>query len=111
MLTAINRKLVLVVVLSMLALSTNVSQAKTEPSKTYQHKGRITHVDKANRLLTIDKKTYKVVVGVTLENVPASERYSGVKTLYRGMNVFFDLKRGSEKKNIPSITKLWVYHN
>jgi len=110
MLTAIKKSVITITIISMIALA-GQSTAANDPSKRYKHDGIIFSIDKIKRLLNINGKMYKAAVGIKLENLPKKQRYSGLKFLYKDLNIFFDLQRGTENKKTPTITKIWVIAN
>ena len=86
----------------------NQATAATDPSKRYKYDGFIENIDKVSRPLIINGKTYKAAVGIKLEKIKKNQRYTGLKFLSSGLNVFFDIKPGTDKKATPTITKMWI---
>ena len=81
------------------------------PKNAYKYEGVVSSVDKANRLLTIDGKTYSAAVGMKIKNLPDKLKYTGLKYIDIDTNVFFNLTAGTEKKPVPSIREMWVIPN
>ena len=124
MLTTTLSKLISTTTLLLIAFIANGAYAQVDPSTKYQLHGQITLSDQAKRQLTIEtttfkkennkdflsieRKVYDVAVGVKLLNMPKAVRYTGLKNLPAGTLVYFNLKRGTEKNNIPTIAEMWV---